>query len=144
MSKAFLERRPRTRAWKRTCSWRTLGIERLELYMRLEPLLAAEVDRARELGSSRAARTDRVHRATGSSTDEFQVGPGVLVPRPETEPVDRARGCSQVRGALRPTGTGRLHRGDPVLELGERGRPRRRHLGRARYAAKNSDGLGAA
>ena len=97
MSKAFLERKglenPRLEADLLVAH--ALGIERLDLYMRLDqPLLAAEVDRARELLVRRGRREPTAyivgHREFYGR--DFQVGPGVLVPRPETELlVDRAR-----------------------------------------------------
>ena len=97
MSKAFLERKglenPRLEADLLVSH--ALGIERLELYMRLDqPLLAAEVDRARDLLVRRGRREPTAyivgHREFYGR--DFQVGPGVLVPRPETELlVDRAR-----------------------------------------------------
>lgn len=65
-----------------------LGISRLELYMRLDqPLVKGEVDAYREALVRRAKR-EPVAYITGVKEFygmPFQVGPGVLIPRPETE-----------------------------------------------------------
>lgn len=72
-----------------------LGLERLQLFLDLErPLSAEEVARARGLLMRRAQR-EPVAYITGRREfygRGFRVGPGVLVPRPETELiVDRVR-----------------------------------------------------
>ncbi len=72
-----------------------LGIDRLKLFLSLErPLEVAEVGRARELLVRRSKR-EPVAYITGARefySRPFRVGPGVLVPRPETELlVDLAR-----------------------------------------------------
>lgn len=72
-----------------------LGLGRLELFLRLDqPVTAAEVDRARD-ALVRRGRREPVAYITGRREfygRPFRVGPGVLVPRPETELlVDLAR-----------------------------------------------------
>ena len=72
-----------------------LGLDRLGLYMRLDqPVTPAEVDAARDLLVRRGRREPTAYivgRREFFGRD-FGVGPGVLVPRPETELlVDRAR-----------------------------------------------------
>lgn len=155
MSRAFLERKglenPRLEADLLVAH--ALGIERLELYMRLDqPLLAAEVDRARDLLVRRGRREPTAyivgHREFYGR--DFQVGPGVLVPRPETELlVDRARellaGCEAPRVLDVGTGSGCIAV-TLALELGESAEVHAVDVSvdALEYAAKNSDGLGAA
>ena len=72
-----------------------LGLDRLGLYMQIDrPLDGAEVDRARDLLVRRGRREPTAY-IVGQREffgRDFGVGPGVLVPRPETEGiVDRAR-----------------------------------------------------
>ncbi|MEM1449324.1 MAG: HemK family protein methyltransferase, partial [Planctomycetota bacterium] len=65
-----------------------LGIDRLQLFLRLDqPLQGAEVDRARDLLVRRGRREPTAY-VVGRREfygRDFRVGPGVLVPRPETE-----------------------------------------------------------
>lgn len=97
-----------------------LGLDRLGLYMRLDqPLLGAEVDRARDLLVRRGRREPTAyivgHREFFGR--DFLVGPGALVPRPETELiVDRARELFQGlddEAASAPSGSTRR-----VLDIG--------------------------
>lgn len=79
-----------------------LGIDRLRLFLSLDrPLVPAEIDRARDLLVRRGRREPAAY-ITGSREfygRPFRVGPGVLVPRPETELlVDRAREIARERG----------------------------------------------
>jgi release factor glutamine methyltransferase len=78
-----------------------LGLERLELFLQHErPVSADEVTRARELLVRRGKREPTAY-ITGRREfygRAFQVGPGVLIPRPETElVVDRAREIARER-----------------------------------------------
>lgn len=89
-----------------------LGLGRLELFLSLDrPLQRAEVARGRELLVRRARREPTAY-VTGKREfygREFRVGPGVLVPRPDTELlVDAARALLAGRGAARiaDVGTG--------------------------------------
>jgi release factor glutamine methyltransferase len=81
-----------------------LGMTRLELYLVLErPLESAELDTARDLVARRAKGEPTAyllgHREFYGR--RFDVGPGVLIPRPETELlVDRARAIAE---QLEPT-----------------------------------------
>lgn len=72
-----------------------LGLDRLGLYMRLDqPLAGGEVDRARDLLVRRGRREPTAYIVGHREffCRDFLVGPGVLVPRPETELIiDRAR-----------------------------------------------------
>ncbi len=65
-----------------------LGLDRLGLYLALDrPLVEVEIDRARDL-VKRRGRGEPVAYLTGSREfygRRFAVGPGCLVPRPETE-----------------------------------------------------------
>ena len=155
MSTAFLERKglenPRLEADLLVAH--ALGIERLQLYMRLDqPLLAAEVDRARDLLVRRGRREPTAyivgHREFYGR--EFQVGPGVLVPRPETELlVDRARdllaGYEAPRVIDVGTGSGCIAV-TLALELGESADVHAVDISAdaLEYAAKNGGRLGAA
>ena len=81
-----------------------LGLDRLHLFLELErPVDGGEVQRAREL-LVRRARGEPTAYLTGAREfygREFRVGPGVLVPRPETELlVDVAREVAAGRRAL--------------------------------------------
>jgi len=72
-----------------------LGIDRLKLFLSLDrPVVGEEIDRARDALVRRGRREPAAY-ITGSREfygRPFRVGPGVLVPRPETELlVDRAR-----------------------------------------------------
>jgi len=72
-----------------------LGLDRLRLFLRLDqPVTGAEVDAARDLLVRRGRREPTAY-IIGKREffgRDFAVGPGVLVPRPETELlVDRAR-----------------------------------------------------
>ncbi|MBI1381396.1 MAG: peptide chain release factor N(5)-glutamine methyltransferase [Planctomycetaceae bacterium] len=91
-----------------------LGLERLRLFVELDrPVMAAEVTAARDLLVRRANR-EPVAYLTGKREfygRPFRVGPGVLVPRPETELlVDLARAWA--KGRLFPAG------GPRVLDVG--------------------------
>src|SRR5688572_6805925 len=104
---------------RREAEWlvaHALGQSRLELFLALDrPLQRAEVQAARELFVRRGRREPTAY-VTGKREfygREFRVGPGVLVPRPETELlVDRARvrlaGRSQARVVDVGTGSGCL------------------------------------
>lgn len=79
-----------------------LGIDRLKLFLSLDrPVVPAEIDRARDALVRRGRREPAAY-ITGSREfygRPFRVGPGVLVPRPETELlVDRAREIARERG----------------------------------------------
>ncbi len=82
-----------------------LGLDRLHLFMQLDrPVAAREIDAARDL-LVRRGRREPVAYITGRRefyARSFRVGPGVLIPRPETELlVDRARELARDRAALR-------------------------------------------
>lgn len=155
MSKAFLERKglenPRLEADLLVAH--ALGIERLQLYMRLDqPLVADEVDRARDLLVRRGRREPTAYivgRREFYGRD-FEVGPGVLVPRPETELlVDRAREILDGREAPRVldvgTGSGCIAV-TLAMELGEGADVHAVDLSAdvLGFAARNRDALGAA
>jgi len=101
-----------------------LGIGRLKLYLSLErPVETAEVDAARELLVRRAGGVPVAY-LTGQREfygRPFRVGPGVLVPRPETELlVDRARAWHAARGeaaAPTPTSIGELGAGSGCVAI---------------------------
>jgi release factor glutamine methyltransferase len=82
-----------------------LGLDRLRLFLQLDrPVTGSEVDRARDLLVRRGRRepTAYVVGAREFYGRSFTVGPGVLIPRPETELlVDRAREIAKERGASR-------------------------------------------
>jgi release factor glutamine methyltransferase len=89
-----------------------LGLDRMHLYLSLDrPLESEEIQRGRELVVRRGKREPTAY-LTGKREfygREFQVGPGVLVPRPETELlVDRARALLAGREGARiaDVGTG--------------------------------------
>lgn len=89
-----------------------LGLRRLELFLSLDrPLEREELTRGRELLMRRARREPSAY-VTGRRDfygREFRVGPGVLVPRPETELlVDRARAllAGRVAPRIADIGTG--------------------------------------
>lgn len=90
MARGFLERKgvPEARLEAELLCAHALGISRLGLFMRLEqPIEAHEVDAARDL-LVRRGRREPVAYITGKREfygREFAVGPGVLIPRPETE-----------------------------------------------------------
>lgn len=91
-----------------------LGLERLRLFVELDrPVMAAEVAAARDL-LVRRGNQEPVAYLTGKREfygRPFRVGPGVLVPRPETElVVDLARAWA--KGRLFPGG------GPRVLDVG--------------------------
>ncbi|MBI5363232.1 MAG: peptide chain release factor N(5)-glutamine methyltransferase [Planctomycetes bacterium] len=79
-----------------------LGFDRLRLFLALDrPVTAEEIDRARDLLVRRGRREPTAYIVGRREfyKREFQVGKGVLVPRPETEHlVDRARELSGERG----------------------------------------------
>lgn len=83
-----------------------LGITRLQLFMALDrPVDGAEVDRARDLLVRRGRREPTAY-IVGQREfygRAFKVGPGVLIPRPETELlVDRAREIARVSKEAAP------------------------------------------
>jgi release factor glutamine methyltransferase len=87
-----------------------LGLDRLKLFLQLDrPVNGAEVDRARDLLVRRGRREPTAY-IVGSREfygRPFRVGPGVLIPRPETELlVDRARELAPRRIADLGTGSG--------------------------------------
>lgn len=93
-----------------------LGLDRLHLFLALDrPLERAEIARGRELVARRGRREPTAY-VLGKREfygREFEVGPGVLVPRPESELlVDRARallaGRAEARIADVGTGSGCL------------------------------------
>ena len=89
-----------------------LGLDRLRLYMQLDrPLSPAEIDRARDLLVLRGKRVPLayIRGAREFYGRTFSVGPGVLIPRPETELlVDLARALPSRRIADLGTGSGCL------------------------------------
>ena len=97
MARGFLERKgvEGARLEAELLVSHALGLERLGLFMRLDqPLQAGEVDLARDL-LVRRGRREPVAYVIGAKEffgRRFEVGSGVLVPRPETELIiDRAR-----------------------------------------------------
>jgi release factor glutamine methyltransferase len=97
MARAFLERKgaEEARLEADLLIGHALGLDRLHLLMALDrPVTTAEVDRARDL-LVRRGRREPVAYIVGEREfygRPFKVGPGVLVPRPETELlVDLAR-----------------------------------------------------
>lgn len=105
MARSFLERKDveESRLEAELLCAHALGISRLGLFMRLEqPIEAHEVDVARDL-LVRRGRREPVAYITGKREfygREFAVGPGVLIPRPETELlIDLARERLKARAA---------------------------------------------
>lgn len=105
MARAFLERKgvDEARLEAELLCAHALRINRLGLFLRLEqPIEAHEVDAARDL-LVRRGRREPVAYITGKREfygREFDVGPGVLIPRPETELlIDIARECLEGRAA---------------------------------------------
>lgn len=97
MARAFLERKgvAEARLEGELLVAHALGLDRLRLFMQLDrPVDGAEIDRARDLLVRRGRREPLAY-ITGTREfygRPFQVGPGVLIPRPETElVVDEAR-----------------------------------------------------
>ena len=97
MARAFLERKgvAEARLEGELLVAHALGLDRLRLYMQLDrPVVGAEIDRARDLLVRRGRREPLAY-ITGEREfyrRPFKVGPGVLIPRPETELlVDEAR-----------------------------------------------------
>jgi release factor glutamine methyltransferase len=129
-----------------------LGVDRLQLFLTLDrPLEPAEIVRGRELLVRRGKREPTAY-VTGRREfygRAFEVGPGVLVPRPETElVVDRARallaGRADARIADVGTGTGCLAL-TLALELpGSRVRASDASEAALGYARRNAERLGAA
>jgi release factor glutamine methyltransferase len=116
MAREFLERKEveAARLESELLVAHALGLDRLKLFLALDrPLSPAEVDRARDLLVRRGRREPTAY-ITGSREfygRTFRVGPGVLIPRPETELlVDRAREIARERGgapvACADVGTG--------------------------------------
>lgn len=104
MSREFLERKgvESARLEAELLVAHALGIDRLRLFLSLDrPLVPAEIDRARDALVRRGRREPAAY-ITGTREfygRPFKVGPGVLVPRPETELlVDRAREIAKERG----------------------------------------------
>jgi release factor glutamine methyltransferase len=118
MARAFLERKgvAESRLEGELLVAHALGLDRLKLFMQLDrPVNGAEIDRARDLLVRRGRREPLAY-ITGAREfygRPFKVGPGVLIPRPETElVVDEARrvaagfGERELRVADLGTGSG--------------------------------------
>jgi release factor glutamine methyltransferase len=110
MAREFLERKgvEAARLEAELLVAHALGLDRLRLFLQLDrPVSGSEVDRARDLLVRRGRREPTAY-IVGSREffgRPFKVGPGVLIPRPETELlVDRAR--EHARG--RPTSPMRI------------------------------------
>jgi release factor glutamine methyltransferase len=123
LGRAFLERKglDEARLEAELLVAHALGLDRLGLFLQLDrPLVAGEVERARELLVRRGKR-EPVAYITGKREfygREFEVGPGVLVPRPETELlVDRAREWAQGRTQLGPLALADLGSGSGCLAV---------------------------
>jgi len=116
MARAFLERKgvEESRLEGELLVAHALGLDRLKLFMQLDrPVDGAEIDRARDLLVRRGKREPLAY-ITGEREfycRRFKVGPGVLIPRPETElVVDEARRVAAELGkselAIADVGTG--------------------------------------
>ena len=116
MARAFLERKgaPEARLEADLLVSHALGLDRLRLLMQLDrPVTPAEVDQARDL-LVRRGRHEPVAYIVGERefyARPFRVGPGVLIPRPETELLidlvrDHARDCGMERPRVLDVGTG--------------------------------------
>ncbi len=117
MARAFLERKgvESARLESELLIAHALSTTRLGLFMQLDrPIETSELDRARDLLVRRGRREPAAY-ILGEREfygRKFKVGPGVLVPRPETEHlVDRARDLARERAA----------RGDPILHAADLG-----------------------
>jgi release factor glutamine methyltransferase len=90
MARSFLERKeaPEARLEAELLVAHALGLDRLGLFLQLDrPVTGDEVDRARDL-LVRRGRREPVAYIIGRKEfygRDFEVGPGVLIPRPETE-----------------------------------------------------------
>lgn len=106
MARAFLDRKgvESARLESELLVAHVLGLTRLQLFMQLDrPLDRDEVDRARDVLVRRGRREPAAYilGAREFYGRSFAVGPGVLVPRPETEHlVDRARDLARERATL--------------------------------------------
>ena len=112
MAREFLERRgvEAARLEAELLVAHALGLDRLRLFLQLDrPVTGPEIDRARDLLVRRGRREPTAY-IVGSREfygRPFKVGPGVLIPRPETELlVDRARELAPRRIADLGTGSG--------------------------------------
>lgn len=105
MARAFLERKgvESARLEAELLVAHALATTRLGVFMQLDrPIDAREIDRARDLLVRRGRREPAAYILGGREFygRSFKVGPGVLVPRPETEHlVDRARDIARERAA---------------------------------------------
>jgi len=104
--RAFLEQKgdPEARLQAELLVAHALGLDRLHLFLELErPVQPEEIERAREL-LVRRGKGEPTAYLTGTREfygRPFRVGPGVLVPRPETElVVDVARELADGRAGL--------------------------------------------
>lgn len=114
MAREFLERKgvEAARLEAELLVAHALGLDRLKLFLQLDrPVSGGEIDRARDLLVRRGRRepTAYIVGAREFYGRSFKVGPGVLIPRPETELlVDRAREIGRTRLADLGTGSGCL------------------------------------
>jgi len=117
MARAFLERKgvESARLESELLVAHALSITRLQLFLQLDrPISAGEVARARDLLVRRGRREPAAYilGVREFYGRPFRVGPGVLVPRPETEHlVDRAIDLARARAA----------RGDPLRTCADLG-----------------------
>jgi release factor glutamine methyltransferase len=104
MAREFLERKgvEAARLESELLVAHALGLDRLHLFLQLErPVSGGEIDAARDLLVRRGRREPTAYIVGRREFygRPFQVGPGVLIPRPETEIlVDRAREIALPRG----------------------------------------------